>query len=485
MKKLRKRSRLLYGLGAVCLAGLLAGFFGSVLADRICLSPEPRPERSVELPGPVSRRMVGKRPEDVSGKSWLHRSRGIWQLYLEGDPFTIGYSAARLTDGLMRNLENDFLAMIKEQVPFAALRWLLRKYVMVRIRNLPDFVDEEFKLEILGEARGFTDHHPEIAPLYHRLGAYHAAHDISHFVMDIPLAPSEPMDGCTSFAAWGKHTAGGRLLAGRNFDFQGGRGFDKDKIVMFVRPEKGHAFLSVSWPGMMGVVSGLNEKLLYVSINAGSSSDSRSVGTPSCFVARRVLQYASSIEEAIAIIEAARMFVSDSFLIADGKSGAVVVVEKSPDRMGIRRPEGNFIVSANHYLTPVLSGDPKNLKYMRDSSSVARQERMTELLSGKAGKLDILSAAAILRDRGGDKDNAGEGADPRAINPLIATHSVIADVTAGLLWVSEGPHQLGEYVPFSVKDFSAEAHKPVIPADPFLMDGRYGRYVKAFRPAGY
>jgi len=37
---------------------------------------------------------------------------------------------------------------------------------------------------------------------------------------------------------------------------------------------------------------------------------------------------------------------------------------------------------------------------------------------------------------------------------------------------------LGEYVPFSVKNFGAETHQPLIPADPFLLDGRYDRYMK-------
>jgi hypothetical protein len=103
---------------------------------------------------------------------------------------------------------------------------------------------------------------------------------------------------------------------------------------------------------------------------------------------------------------------------------------------------------------------------------------MEKLVSGAAGKMDIFNAAAMLRDRGSDQVNEGGGVDSQAINPLIATHSVIGDVTEGILWVSTGPHQLGEYVPFSVKNFGAKTHQPLIPADPFLLDGRYDRYMK-------
>lgn len=475
------RRKILLACCAAGLAVLLAGLAGYVVQERVFRIPDALLRQASRDLAPLEIRAEENGEVRLSGGSWLRKERGIWKMYLEGDPFTVGYTAARLTDPMMESLENDFLGMIKEKVPSSALLWLLKKYVILRLRALPDFIYEEYKLEILGASKGFTDRHPEIAPFYHRLGAYHAAHDISHFVMDIPLAPKEPIDGCTAFAARGP---GGRLLVGRNFDFQGGRGFDKDKIVTSVKPQSGYPFVSVSWPGMMGVVTGMNARLLYVSINAGASSDARAVGTPSCFVVREVLQRAASIEEAVAIISKAKVFVSDSFLVADGKTGRVVVVEKTPARMGIRKPEGERIVCANHFITKELAGDPKNLKYMASSSSVARQKRAEAMLTLLPKGPDLFSAAAILRDRGeGRRD--GEGADPMAINTLAATHSIIADVTDGIMWVSAGPHQEGEYVPFSVKNFAASPAKPRVPVDPFFWDGRYERYVKAHGPAGY
>ena len=475
------RRKILLGCGAAALAALLSGLGGYAVQERVFRIPDALLARvPKELP-PADVREAAKGEARSSGRSWLRKERGIWKMYLEGDPFTVGYTAARLTDPMMENLENDFLGMIKEKVPSSALLWLLKKYVILRLRDLPDFISEEYKLEILGAAKGFTDRHPGIAPLYHRLGAYHAAHDISHFVMDMPLAPKEPIDGCTAFSARGP---GGHLLTARNFDFQGGPGFDRDKIVMFVKPEKGYPFISVSWPGMLGAVTGMNARLIYVSINAGASSDTRAVGTPSCFVVREVLQRAATIEEAVAIISRAQVFVSDSFLVADGKTGRAIVVEKTPARMGIRKTEGERIVCANHFITKELAGDPKNLKYMASSSSVARQKRAEALLALLPKGPDIFSAAAILRDRGEGRKDA-EGADPMAINTLVATHSIVADVTDGILWVSAGPHQEGEYVPFSVKDFASSPAKPRVPVDPFFWDGRYERYVKAHGPAGY
>jgi hypothetical protein len=86
----------------------------------------------------------------------------------------------------------------------------------------------------------------------------------------------------------------------------------------------------------------------------------------------------------------------------------------------------------------------------------------------------------MLRDHkcaGGTQCDLG---DRRAIDALIATHGVIADVTDRVLWVSKGPHLSGELVRFDLKAMFAAGHDPradvepeTIAADPILADGRY------------
>ena len=73
---------------------------------------------------------------------------------------------------------------------------------------------------------------------------------------------------------------------------------------------------------MMGVVSGINEARIAVSINAGHSDDATTIGTPVALVARDIMQYDSTLEEAIERIRESKMFVNESFLLADGKTGS-------------------------------------------------------------------------------------------------------------------------------------------------------------------
>jgi len=410
------------------------------------------------------------------GPAWLARKHEILRMHLEGDPFTLGYCNAVLTQEFFRDQEAELIRLVKRYVPSAINRWLLRKYVLFQCRDLPSHIALPYQMELAGLARGTPDAHPEIGPLYHRLLNYHAAHDISHAVMDHPLV------GCTSFAAWGAATQDGHLLIGRNFDFDALRSFDQFKIVIHVKPSEGLSFLSVAWPGLIGVVSGINEARIAISVNAAQSKDVRRVGTPVSLVMREVMQRASTLEEAIEIIRRHQVFVSDSYLVADGKTGQAVVVEKTPLRTAVRRPTGDYLIGSNHFLTDDLKDDEANVRYMAEGTSVVRYERMEALVAGRKRPLTPRDVALILRDRRVPGVVGARHASPlqvlghpAALNSLTATHSVILDVTAGILWVSGFPHQLGAYVPFGLATFEDPPGAAAIEPDPLLADGSYER----------
>ena len=61
------------------------------------------------------------------------------------------------------------------------------------------------------------------------------------------------------------------MIIGRNFDFEGGRIFDDEKILKWVFPSNGIPFVSVIWAGMVGAVTGVNASGVYISINAAGT----------------------------------------------------------------------------------------------------------------------------------------------------------------------------------------------------------------------
>lgn len=460
------------GIGFLALLGLLLIFFVGVTfyIDYFCIATPPAFDNHSPV---LSAKIIETREKKSLGDCWLSKKDGLYRMYLSGTPFVRGYSHARLTQDLMKDQETTFLKNIREQIPSEISLWLLKKFVTWNNRNLPSFVSLEDQIEILGLSRGQRDLFPEIGPLYHRILNYHAAHDISHAVMDSPLV------GCTSFAAWGSYTPQGHLLLGRNFDFNFVRSFDTDKIVMKVKPDRGFSYLSVSWTGMIGVVSGINEKKIAITINAAHSSDKKSIGTPVSLVIRQVLLHSSTLQEAIDIIKESKVFVSDCYLIADGKTSQAVIVEKTPLRSGVLKAEGEFIIGSNHMLSSEFSNDPANRKNIEGSTSLVRYNRMKTLLKGQAGKLTPAIAAEILRDSEVPGGIQGAYGNAAAINAMIATHSVIIDVTDGILWVSRGPHQLGPYVPFGIEPFENPPKVEIIPADKVLKNGTYEKIKKA------
>lgn len=407
------------------------------------------------------------------GKNWLARRDGIYRMRLSGDPFTLGYTNALLTEDLIVEQEKTLLDFIHEKVPSAACRFLLKKYVLVRNRRLPDFVPLEYQTEIYGLSRAYHDPYPQYGHLYHRMLNYHAAHDIAHAVMDLPTM------GCTSLAAWGPMTEGGHLLLARNFDFAVGDCFDTNKIVVLMQPDKGYAFISVIWAGMSGAVSGMNAQRIAITINAATSDDKAAIGTPVTFVVRRVLQYAATLDEAIEIVRSSHVFVSDMYLVADGKSGRAVVIEKTPLRCAVYRTEGSCIICTNHFRTDELKDDPANLRYMAEATSVRRYDRLQALVTAAKPPLTPAVLARFLRDRTVEGYEHVALGNDAAINPLIASHAVVMDVTAGVIWVSASPHQLGRFVPFSLREFDRPKGVKPLAADPLLDGGAYERFCQS------
>lgn len=410
------------------------------------------------------------------GRSWMQQRDGLPVVYLTGTPFEMGYANGRLTRDLHYRLEGEFLEMVRGYVPQEWVLNLLKNYVIWRNRRLPDFVSPEYQMEIFGGCLGGPDIRPEQGPYFNRRLNYHAAHDVSYMMIDNPLVARA---GCTAFGAWGGATADGSLITGRNFDWEAAEVFSRDRLVTMFEPKDGIPFVSVSWAGMSGVVSGMNREGISITLNGAPSELPDDIGTPSAFVARDVLQKARNLAEAVAILKEAKVFVSTLWLVGSRADGRFIVVEKTPTATNMREPEGDSIVCANHFLTPGLRELAGNTNYIAESTSLSREARLKELLTMSHGKISPLRAAVMLRDRrlpgGAFAGNGHRG----TLNPLIATHAVVMDLTAGMIWVAKPPHQLGGFVAIDVADFSRELSAFQIPADTMLASDEFERARKA------
>jgi len=417
----------------------------------------------------------------TDGKNWLKKNKyGLWEMYLEGSPFERGVANGKLTKELIYKQEKDFVERIKELVPSESYLGFLKYFVKFFDRDIDEYVLPEFQQEIYGISFSASPDFNFIGTNYERLLNYHAAHDIGHALQNLMLV------GCTSFAAnMGYNDSS--LIIGRNFDFYVNDAFAKDKIICFENPDKGHRFAYITWAGMIGVVSGMNDKGLTVTINAGKSDIPFKAATPISLLAREILQYASNIDEATAIAKKRKTFVSESLLIGSASDNKAVILEKSPAKFGVYQTNNDYLVCANHFQSDAFSTDRKNKEQILESASSYRENRADELIE-KNDTLNYLEAASILRDRKGWGDVSIGIGNEKAMAQMISHHSIIFLPEKHTLWVSTAPYQFGCYLGYHVnKIFNNPVFKkeiPVydtsltIPPDPFILSAEFRNYQK-------
>jgi hypothetical protein len=394
-----------------------------------------------------------------------------------GAPYDLGLAFGRLTRPWIRSQETHLDALFEALIPNGFKRTLIRQLSAFRLRSLPREIPPGLLVSIAGLADGYEPVPPASGwNAWRRMLDLHALHDVSQRFVDAPALAA----ACTGFAALASD--GGVLLA-RNFDFEGGYVFDRQKLVSLVVADGKIPYLSVGFPGMLGVVSGLNRDGIGVALQAIAGGETAGSGTPVTLLLADVLRNESTFDGAVDRLRSAHVFVSDLILVADAKSRRIAVVEKSPSAFTIREARGGSIGATNEAEDAAVRARARTLP--PESTSKKRRARLDVLLAAAGPSLDVPGAVAILRDRrGADGTELGPG-NRNAIDASIAAHSVVLDLGRRRAWVAAAPHTLGPYVPVDLEAVLAAAGGPPVsaaeplPADPWLVSGGYARYRKA------
>jgi len=452
----------------ICLIGLTAP--GLIWGVDLFFAARP-PEASIPtvmLESSIETAQVGLRK---FSDCYAFEREGIAACYLSGEPEIRGAALGRFYAEEFSTTETSIMQTIRCFIPSPVKRWLAARYVTIRQAKIVSYFPLSIQKEIYGFMQMTENQYPQYGSYYNRLIQSQTLYDIAH-----QLEEKSNITG-TAFGITSQGTRQSTPLLARTFDFAYGDTLDHNKLVLFIRPRNGYAFLSVAWPGMFGVVSGMNEAGLGIAVLAGHSSDISVEGVPVSMLARQVLTEAGTLKRAVDIIRSAPVLTAESFLIGSGTEDHFIVVEKTPQKTMVREMQNGFIVATNHFLSPQFRDDPVNRAYQQSGPSLARLRRLKELLRQQFGSLDIAEAAAILRDRRGEFGVRLGLGNLAAINSLTSIHSVIFDLKEKKAWVSQYPHQLGKFVPFSLETFSSCKKEAFIGPDPFLQSGKYNEYL--------
>jgi predicted choloylglycine hydrolase len=148
----------------------------------------------------------------------------------------------------------------------------------------------------------------------------------------------------------GRSSTGGPLLA-RNLDYPSLGYIHKYTLVTVYRPKGKLSFASVGFPGLVGVLSGMNEAGLALGVLEVFDSKDVTVfnakGIPYGLCLRRALEEARTITEAKQVLEELPRTTTINVVIADRDE--VAVLEVSPTRVVRREADRGICVTTNHF----------------------------------------------------------------------------------------------------------------------------------------
>lgn len=331
---------------------------------------------------------------------------------LTGTPYQLGWQHGRALRDDVRGCVSHVLDYFRRYSKVPLVRtWLANAWLDQAWRQASRFVARDVHQEL----RGLAD--ASGVPL-RELYRLHAVPDRTY--------------SCANLAAWGRATAGGRLIHIRNLDWQIEAGLQRYAAVFVVRPAGRRAFLNVGWAGLVGVLSGVNAAQISVGQIGAETTDAALAGEPMVFVLRRVLEEARTLQEAEAIVLTAQRTVGINYVFGDAKARRGIVIETTRGQARVFEaadPAEQEVAYARPVTDAVFRADTAVDPLIRDrqlaSNGDPRRPGLEDPRGSSAYDVRYLGQAAGLKEHYGRLDAASAQAIARAVAPDSNVQSVV------------------------------------------------------------
>lgn len=267
-------------------------------------------------------------PEASHASALLRYRNDVPLLTVGGSPDEIGEAIGSLAvrpSPRMSGYPDDLLCHFRA-------RWM-RPYLLWAGEKLVRNLDAEHRAELEAIARA--------APL-----------DRTRLVLGNTLFDVKKFLACSALLVEPGRSATGATLFGRNLDYPSQGYAHEYSLVTVYRPQGKKAFASIGLPGLVGVLSGMNEDGLSLGVLEVFQSQwfMRRLnlgGTPYAACFRRLLETCSTIEQAKDRLERMRRTTIFNLAIAD--VNRVAVLEVTPRRVRERGPNDGAAICTNHF----------------------------------------------------------------------------------------------------------------------------------------
>lgn len=188
---------------------------------------------------------------------------------------------------------------------------------------------------------------------------------------------------CTSYAAFGEATRTGECIAGRNMDYWDNGVQSYAAMLLHCTPNEGLPFVTVTWAGIINGWTAMNSAGIVVSNNNAYGGTNSMEGISTCFMLRKVAQFAHSVEEGIKIVQEGPRACGTNLLIAGGNPPDAAILEFDHDKVIVRRPEHGYVLADNSFRK---LGQEPDTPYVDWEGS--RYSVLSKLLKDNLGKTD-------------------------------------------------------------------------------------------------
>jgi hypothetical protein len=362
------------------------------------------------------------RPSQVDPAAPGYRvDHGGWAfVHLEGTPEQIGFQHGRL---LSAEVE-DMVKVVKlESTHDTKRNWAFFRDTSRKM--LWPHIDIEYQQELEGIAKGVQSKgvHLDVWDLV----ALNASIELPQYYVPwlnkrerVANAPHiRPEGRCSAFIATGSYTKDGKIVIAHNNWSSYAEG-ERWTIIFDIQPSNGHRILMDGAPGVITSQDdfGMNDAGLMISETTitqfvGWNPD----GKPEFVRSRKAMQYASTIDEYVAIIKDGNNGgYANDWLMGDRKTGEIAYLELGLKNTPLWRSNDGYFVSSNFARDFVLireetdGFDPNNLASSPNARRVTWERKMKE----SKGQIDVEMAERFMADHD-DSYTGKNGADERSL----------------------------------------------------------------------
>jgi hypothetical protein len=295
---------------------------------------------------------------DGNGRLELHDGTRV--LFLKGTPEQMGRQQGELLKKELHDVTDRILYGIGVGSSFEKGRWFFGEVEEAHKRLAPFISDRTYReIDAMADATGMNHWEGRLANFFPEL--FH----------------------CSGFALTGDATVGGRMYHGRILDYMKGVGLEQNAVVMVYQPDVGNAWVNCGYAGFVGSVTAMNARHISMG-EMGGRGEGRWDGKPMAQLVREVMENASTLDEAIAIMKKGPRTCEYYYVISDGNSKRAVGIAATPDKFE------TISLGEAHPLLPDAVKDCVLL------SAGDRYKKLVERVKAGYGKFDAASARELM-----------------------------------------------------------------------------------------